>query len=102
MPLHRKQRSPYIDIEQLVEMLFGDGPEGNKFANAGVGENDIDSPLHLRDGLVKAIKVGQLGDVSLNARNVGADCLHVRVKFLLTASRDDDTGPLFDQNLFRT
>src|SRR6267143_5585584 len=52
-------------------MLFGDGPKGNKFANASVGENNIDSPLHVRDGLVKTIKVSQLGNVSLNSRNVG-------------------------------
>ena len=38
-------------------MLFGDGPKGNKFANAGVGENNIDSPLHLSDCLVKTIEV---------------------------------------------
>src|SRR6266478_1689681 len=95
--LHRKQRSPYIDVEQLVEMLFGDGPKGNKFADAGVGENNIDSPLHPKDGLVKAIKVSQLGNVSLNSRNVGADCLHGLVEFLLAAARDEDIGTLFDE-----
>src|SRR5213593_3876869 len=78
-------------------MLFGDGPKGNKFANAGVGENNIDSPLHLRDGLIKTIKVSQLGNVSLNSRNVGADCLHGLVEFLLTAARDEDIGTLFDE-----
>src|SRR6266699_5336760 len=80
-------------------MLFGDGPKGNKFANAGVGENNIDSPLHLRDGLVKTIKVSQVGNVSLNSRNVGADCLHGLVKFLLAAARDEDIGTLFDEKL---
>src|SRR3984893_8155800 len=95
--LHRKQRSPYIDVEQFVEMFFSDGPKGNKFANAGVGENNIDSPLHLRDGLVKTIKVSQLGNVSLNSRNVGADCLHGLVEFLLAAARDEDIGTLFDE-----
>src|SRR5258708_4364493 len=78
-------------------MLFGDGPKGNKFANAGVGENNIDSPLHLSDGLVKTIKVSQLGNVSLNSRNVGADCLHGLVEFLLAAARDEDIGTLFDE-----
>src|ERR1700726_3821662 len=92
--LHRKQRSPYIDVEQLVEMLFGDGPKGNKFANAGVGENNIDASFHLRDGLVKTIKVSKLGDVSLNARNVGTDCLHGLVEFLLAAARDEDIRTL--------
>src|ERR1700681_4403448 len=83
-------------------MLFGDGPKGNKFANAGVGENDIDSPLHLRDGFVKTIKVSQLGNVSLNSGNVGADCLHGLVEFLLAAARDEDIGTLLDEQLCRS
>src|SRR3982074_3756941 len=83
-------------------MLFGDGPKGNKFANAGVGENNIDSPLPLSDGLVKTIKVSQLGNVSLNSRNVGADCLHGLVKFLLAAARDEDIRTLFDKKLCRS
>src|ERR1700682_1690184 len=82
-------------------MLFGDDPKGNKFSNAGVGENNIDSPFHLRDGLVKTIKVSQLGNVSLNSRNVDADCLHGLVKFLLAAARDEDIGTLFDEKFCR-
>src|SRR5580704_1346213 len=82
-------------------MLFGDGPEGDKFANAGVGENTIDSPFHLRDGLVKTIKVGRCGDVSLNSRNVGADCLHGLVEFLLSAAGDEDIGTLFGEEFCR-
>src|ERR1700688_2561351 len=82
-------------------MLFGDGAKGNKFANAGVGENDIDSPLHLSDGLVKTIKVGQFGNVSLNSRNVGTDCLHRLVEFLLAAARDEDVGALISEKLCR-
>src|SRR4029077_15745600 len=78
-------------------MLFGDGSKGNKFANAGVGENNIDSPLHLGDGLVKTIKVSQVGNVSLNSGNVGTDCLNGLVKFLLAATRDEDIGTLFDE-----
>src|SRR5216684_8235752 len=78
-------------------MLCGDGRNGNKFANAGVGEDNIDSPLHLGDGLVKTIKVSQLGNVSLNARNVGADCFHGLVEFLLAAARDEDVGTLSDE-----
>src|SRR5260370_25264539 len=78
-------------------MLFGDGPKGNKFANAGVGENNINLRLHLRDGLVKTIKVSQLGNVSLNSRNVGADCLYGLVEFLLPAARDENVGTLFDE-----
>src|ERR1700704_347286 len=83
-------------------MLFGDSSKGNKFTNAGVGEDNIDSPLHLRDGLVKTIKVSQLGNVSLNARNIAADCLHGLVEFLLAAARDEDIGTLFDEKLRRS
>src|SRR5258708_7441908 len=83
-------------------MLFGDGPKGNKFANAGVSKNNIDSSLHLRDGLVKTIKVSQLGNVSLNSTNIAADCLHGLVEFLLAAARDEDIGTLFDEKLCRS
>src|SRR3984893_8835003 len=78
-------------------MLFGYSPKGNEFAHAGIGENNVDSPLHLGDGLVKTIKVGRLGDVALNSRNVGADCLHGLVEFLLAAARYEDIGALFDE-----
>src|ERR1700680_504454 len=83
-------------------MLFGDGPKGNKFANAGVGENNIDSALHLGNGLVETIKVGQLGNVSLNSRNIAADCLHGFVEFLLAAAYDEDIGTLFSEELCRS
>src|SRR6201991_5389217 len=83
-------------------MFFGDSAKGNKFAHAGVGENNIDSPFHLRDGLVKAIKVSQLGNVSLNARHVGADDIHSLVEFLLATARDEDIGALFDEKLCRS
>src|SRR5882762_9318580 len=80
-------------------MLFGDGPKGNKFANAGIGENNIDSPLHPRDGLVKTIKVSQLGNVSLNSINIGTDCLHGLVEFFLAAACYEDIGALLDEKL---
>src|SRR5580700_3636042 len=83
-------------------MLFADGPKGNKFGNAGVGENDIDPRLHFRDGLVKTIKVGKFGNVSLNARNIAADRLHGLVEFLLAAARDEDIGTLFGEELRRS
>jgi len=34
---------------------------------AGIAENNIDSPLHLSDRLVKTIKVSQLTNVSLTS-----------------------------------
>src|ERR1700733_12210159 len=83
-------------------MLFGNGPKGDEFAHAGVSENNVDSPLRLGEGLVKAIKVGHLGDVALNSRNVGADCLHSLVEFLLATARYEDIGTLFDEKFCRS
>src|SRR5260370_7466788 len=78
-------------------MLFSDGPKGNEFANASVGENNIDSAFHLRNGLVKTIKVGEFGNVALNARHIAPDCLHSLVEFLLPSARNKDIGTLFDE-----
>src|SRR5258708_29081158 len=83
-------------------MLFGDGPEGDKFANSSVGKNNIDSALHLGNGLVKAIKVREFGNVSLNSRNIAADCLHRLVEFLLAPACDEDIRTLFDEKFFRS
>src|SRR5260370_41551221 len=80
-------------------MLCRDGPKRNKFSNAGVGENNIDAPLDPRDCVVKTIKVSQLGNVSLNSGNVGADFLHGVVEFLLAAAGDEHIGTLFAEKL---
>ncbi len=83
-------------------MLFGDRPKGNKFGNAGVGENNIDSAFHLGNRLVKTIKVSEFGNVALNARHIAADCLHGLVEFLLAAAGNEDIGTLFDEKFCRS
>src|SRR5712671_2282850 len=82
-------------------MRFGDTSQGSKFSNPGVSENDIDSPLRL-DGLIESVKVGQFGNVALNAGNVAADCLDGLIKFLLATARDEDVGPLSDEEFCRS
>jgi hypothetical protein len=54
-------------------VLLEDLTEGNEFAQAGVGEDNVDSLFHLADGLVETIQVGQLCDVSLIARHNAAE-----------------------------
>jgi hypothetical protein len=76
-------------------------PSCSTFSDSGIGENHIDSPPR-RDGLVETIKVGQFGDVSLNAGNVAADCLHGLVELLLTAACDEDVGTLSYEELCRS
>src|ERR1700733_12637448 len=80
-------------------MLFGDGTKRNKFAHAGVGENNIDLALLLSDGLVKTVKVCRFGNVSLHASNVAPDRLHGLVEFLPPTARDENVGALFDEKL---
>src|ERR1700723_1888660 len=79
-------------------MLLSDCVQGSKFRDAGIGENDIDSPPG-RNGLVETIKVGQFGNVSLNASNITANCSLRLVEFLLTTARDEDVGALFYEEL---
>src|SRR5580658_112750 len=95
--LNREECALYIDIEQLVKMFFGDVAEGDEFADAGVGEDNIDSALHFADCLVETIKISHFGDVSLNTRRIAADCLHGLVEFLLAAPCDEDIGTFFDE-----
>src|ERR1700730_1637635 len=78
-------------------MLFGDFTEGNKFTDAGVGEDNIDLSLHFADCLVEKVKIGHFGDVSLNTRRIGTDCLHGLVELLLAAPHDEDIGTFFDE-----
>src|SRR6266478_4963728 len=83
-------------------MLFCDTSQGSKFSNAGVSENDVDLPLYPTDGVVETIQVGQFGNVSLNARNVAADCPHGLIKLLLPTAHDEDIGTLSDEELCRS
>src|SRR6202040_2716016 len=62
--------------------------------------SSVTAPKGTND-LVKTIKISQLGNVSLNSRNVGADRIHGLVEFLL-AARDEDIGTLFDEKLCRS
>src|ERR1700722_3681100 len=75
-------------------MLFSDGSKGDKFSKAGVGENNVDSSLRLGDSLVETIEVGQFGNVSLNATNIGADCLRGRVELLPATSGNENISTL--------
>src|SRR6266566_2962245 len=77
-------------------MLFRDLSQRSKLTDTGVSEKNIDSPIRL-DDFVETINVREFGNVSLNACNVLADCLHGLVEFLLATARDEDIGTLFDE-----
>src|SRR6202041_1672371 len=99
--LDREQRSLHIDVEQPVEMFFGDAAQGGKLTEAGIGEDNVDLPPFRLDGFVESIEVSQLGDVALDAGNIVPNGFHRRVKLLSATARDEDVGPLFDEELCR-
>src|SRR5580692_5758629 len=70
-------------------MFFSNGSKGKEFAHAGIRENNVDSPLHL-------------GDVALNCRNVGPDCLYSLFELLLATARYEDIGTLLDEKFCRS
>jgi hypothetical protein len=47
-------------------MRLGEARQRREFADAGIGDQDIDVPLRL-DSFIESIEVVQFGDVSLNA-----------------------------------
>src|SRR6202022_439056 len=77
-------------------MLLREACQGSEFARTGISDQDIDLPLRLH-GLVEAIEVRQIGDVSPNACNLTADRLDGLVEFLLAATRYEDVGALIDE-----
>src|ERR1700722_4123362 len=83
-------------------MLFGDRSERNKFANAGVGKNNVDLALPLGNDLVKTIEVGKVCNVSLNSENIGTDGLHSLVELLLATTRYEDVSAFLDKKFCRS
>src|SRR4029077_20357652 len=79
-------------------MLFGDLSQRSKLSDTGVSKKNIDSPIRL-DDFVETINVGQFGNVSLNAGDVAADCLHGVVEFLLATARDEHIGAFVNKQL---
>src|SRR5580693_6002649 len=88
--------SPNRDVAQTCALP----PSTN--SSMPVTKLESSDALGLGDGLVETIKVGQLGDVALNARNVGADCLYGLVELLLATARYEDIGTLFDEKFCRS
>src|SRR5580658_8541869 len=78
-------------------MFFGDVAEWYEFADAGVGEDNIDSSLHFADCLVEKVKIGHFGNVSLNTGRIGTDCLHGIVELLLAAPCDENISSFIDE-----
>src|ERR1700676_2502370 len=81
-------------------MLLRERCQGSEFADADIGDQDIDLSLRLH-GLVESIEVRQFGDVSLNACDAAPDRLQRLVELLLAAARYEDIRAFVDEALRR-
>ena len=97
--LHGEEKTLDVGVESLVEMFFGDRPEGREFTAAGIGEDDIDVASLLLDGCVQAVEVGEFGHVALDSGDVLANRLDRLVEFSLAAAGNEDLSAFGDEML---
>ena len=71
--LYGEEKAFDVGVEGFVVVGFGDGAERCEFADAGVGEENVDAAFLLLDGGVEAIEIGEIGDVALDGGDVFAD-----------------------------
>src|SRR5262245_16216016 len=79
-------------------MLLREACQGSEFADAGIGDEDVDLSLRFH-GPVEAIEVLQFRDVAPNAYDVIAEGLYGLVELLLAAARDKGKGAFVDEAL---
>src|SRR4029077_462795 len=81
--LDGEERTAHVEVESLVEVLFGDLFERGQLTLASAGEEDVDFVPFAADGLVEAVEVREISGVALYAGDVPADELHGLIELLL-------------------
>jgi hypothetical protein len=74
--LYGEENAFHVYVERFVVVGFGDRSEGSEFAEACVGEEDVDAAFLLFDGGVEAIQIGEICDIALDGGDVFADSFH--------------------------
>jgi hypothetical protein len=92
--LHGEYRTFDIHAENQVEGRFRDLAQGFEYAEAGVGEQDIEASAAFTNRGKHSIEVGEIRDVTLNCENPVAYFAHRRVELLLATAADKDGRPL--------
>jgi hypothetical protein len=96
--LNREIGAAGVGVEGIVEML-GRGAGGHRFFDEGRASKDHVDLTLLRDGLVEAVEIIELGDVGLYAGDVPSDLRDGLVEFGLAATGDEDIGALLNEPL---
>ena len=80
-------------------MLFGNFAQGYGFARAGARVQDVDFALFPLDCLEQAVEVVEIGRVAAHAGHVPANQFDGLIEPLLSRTRDENVGTLFDEAL---
>ena len=62
--LRGEQKAEDVDVEDLVELLFGDGLDGGELVDAGVVDENVETAEVLDGRVDDALGFGGLGDVA--------------------------------------
>jgi hypothetical protein len=95
--LHGEEQAFHVDVEDGVEVLFGDFPEGSVGGDASVGEDDVEFAFLLLDLREEAIEIGEAGNVSLNSGYVFSNLLYRGRQLGITAAGYKDVRAFVDK-----
>ena len=86
-----------VAAEGLLELFRRDLAERGEPSPAGVGEEDVQAPAPLCDGLDDAVQVLQFRDVTGDPGDAGAEQIDGGVEFRLPAPGDEHVRALGDE-----
>ena len=69
-----KKDTEYINVEHLVEVVFGDIFNGSELIDAGVVDEDVEAAIVLDGCVDDALRFSGLGDVSADSDGFAAGC----------------------------
>ncbi|SPF34315.1 hypothetical protein SBA4_1480009 [Candidatus Sulfopaludibacter sp. SbA4] len=99
--LHCEKRPFDVAVESFVKVLFRNSAERRKAPSPRIGDEDINVPFLLFHLFIQAIKIGQVGDVTLNAGDVAPYFLDGLIQFFLAAASNENICAFRDKSFCR-
>jgi hypothetical protein len=73
-------------------VVLGDFSQCGEFADAGIGEQDVDTACLVLYQVINPVKVGEVRRVGADGYGVRADFRRCSIEFRLTAAGNEDVG----------
>jgi hypothetical protein len=87
--LNSKYKTAHIDIECSINLLFRYGAKRSHLASyACIGKDNVNAPLFLSNLCVEPVKVFQVGNISLDGRDILSNFRNCSIEFLLWPPSD--------------